>query len=154
MFQRLVALLILAGVLAVPFVTGGEKERPASAKKIADFSLPDPRADGKKVSLADFKEKLVVVVFVGTECPINNAYMPRLVELHQQFSKKGVAFVAINANSSDTPDTIAKHAEKHSLPFPVLQDAGNVVADLFEAKRTPEAFVLDTERDSPLPWPY
>src|SRR5436190_1091080 len=136
MLQRFVALLLLVGILVVPFVIGGEKKSPASARKIADFTLPDPSADGKKVSLADFKEKLVVVVFVGTECPINNVYMPRLVELSQQFAKKGVAFLAINANSSDTPATIATHARQHGLPFPVLHDAGNVVADQFEAKRT------------------
>ncbi|HKI37860.1 MAG TPA: redoxin domain-containing protein [Gemmataceae bacterium] len=145
MFKRLIALLLLAGSLA-PFVVSGEKAPSAPGKKVADFTLPDPRQDGKKVSLADVKDKVVVVVFVGTECPISNAYMPRLVELHAEFAKKGVAFLAINANSQDTPERVAKHAKQHELPFPVLKDAGNVVADLFEAKRTPEAFVLDAER--------
>ncbi len=143
-FKRLVALLALVGSLT-PFVVSGEK--PAVADKpVADFSLPDPRHDGRKVSLADLKEKVVVVVFVGTECPINNAYMPRLVELHDEFAKKGVAFLAVNANSQDTPERVAKHAERYHLPFPVLKDAGNVVADQFGAKRTPEAFVLDAGR--------
>jgi peroxiredoxin len=142
------ALAVLVGFLALaaaPFVVSGEKAPPALGKKIADFTLTDVR-DGKKVSPAELKEKAVVVVFVGTECPINNAYMPRLVELHQEFSKKGVAFLAVNANSQDTPERVAKHAKDHELPFQVLKDAGNVVADLFEAKRTPEAFVLDGER--------
>jgi peroxiredoxin/mono/diheme cytochrome c family protein len=141
MFRRMTALLAF---LAVPLVVSGEKPEPA--KPVADFSLPDPRADGKKVSLADLKQKLVVVVFVGTECPINNSYMPRLVELHKEFADKGVAFLAVNANSPDTPERVARHARQHELPFPVLKDAGNVVADQFGAKRTPEAFVLDADR--------
>jgi peroxiredoxin len=145
MFKRSIALLLLAGALA-PFVVSGEKAPPTLGKKISDFSLPDPRQDGKKLSLADLKEKVVVVVFIGTECPINNAYMPRLVELHTEFAKRGVAFLAINANSQDTPERVARHAKQHELPFPVLKDAGNVVADQFEARRTPEAFVLDSER--------
>src|SRR5262249_55323162 len=144
MFRRLMALAVLVGCL-VPFVVSGEKASPAPGRKIAYFTLTDVR-DGKKVSLADLKDKAVVVVFVGTECPVNNAYMPRLVELHQEFSKKGIAFLAINANSQDTPERVAKHAKEHELPFPVLKDADNVVADDFEAKRTPEAFVLDGER--------
>jgi peroxiredoxin len=144
MYRRLIALVVLSGCL-VPFVVSGEKAPPVLGKKIADFTLTDVR-DGKKVSLAGLKEKAVVVVFVGTECPISNSYMPRLVELHQEFSKKGVAFLAINANSQDTPERVARHAKEHELPFPVLKDAGNVVADLFGAKRTPEAFVLDAER--------
>src|SRR5262245_57148978 len=137
MFKRLIVVLTLA-VLAAPFVAGGERA--------VDFSRPDPRADGKKVALADLKDKVVVVVFVGTECPVNNAYMPRLAELHAEYSKKGVAFVAINANSQDTPERIAKHARHYELPFPVLKDADSAVADRFGAKRTPEAFVLDADR--------
>jgi peroxiredoxin len=147
MFQRLIALSVLLcalALVAVPLVVRGEKSDPG--KPVADFSLPDPRGDGKKVSLADLKDKVVVVVFVGTECPVNNAYMPRLAELHKEFSDKGVAFLAVNANSQDTPDRVAAHARKYELPFPVLKDAGNVVADQFGAKRTPEVFVLDRER--------
>jgi peroxiredoxin/mono/diheme cytochrome c family protein len=147
MFKRMIALAVLTGslaLLAIPFGAHGEK--PSADKPIADFSLPDPRDDGKKVSLGDLKQKLVVVVFIGTECPINNSYMPRLVELHKEFADKGVAFVAINANSQDTPERVARHAREHELPFPVLKDAGNRVADQFGAKRTPEAFVLDPER--------
>jgi peroxiredoxin/mono/diheme cytochrome c family protein len=146
MFKRTIALLVLTGLLgllAAPLFSG---EKAAPDKPVADFSLPDPRADGKKVSLADLKQKFVVVVFVGTECPVNNSYMPRLVELHKEFADKGVAFLAVNANSQDTPERVAKHARQHELPFPVLKDAGNQVADLFGAKRTPEAFVLDAER--------
>jgi peroxiredoxin/mono/diheme cytochrome c family protein len=145
MLKRLIALLVLTGLFA-PLVVSGEKAPPTHDKPIADFSLPDPCSDGKKVSLGDLKQKVVVVVFVGTECPINNSYMPRLVELHKEFADKGVAFIAINANSQDTPARIAKHAKQYELSFPVLKDAANVVADQFGAKRTPEAFVLDAER--------
>src|SRR6476620_10764802 len=138
MFKRLIALLALTGSLA-PLVVSGEKAPPA--QKVADFSLPDPRHDGRKVSLADLKEKAVVVVFVGTECPINNAFMPRLVELHKEFAGKGVQFLNINANHQDTAARVAEHAKKHAIPFPVLKDETGAVADRFGARRTPEAFL-------------
>src|SRR5207247_1185060 len=41
---------------------------------------------------------------------------------------------------------IAEHAKKHAIPFAVLRDEGNVVADAFGARRTPEVFILDGER--------
>ncbi len=111
-------------------------------KKVADFALKD--SQGRKVSLADFADsKAIVVVFVGTECPVNNLFMPRLAELDREFAPKGVQFLGINANRQDTPERIAAHAKKYALPFPVLKDPGNQVADLFGAQRTPEAFVLD-----------
>jgi peroxiredoxin/mono/diheme cytochrome c family protein len=114
--------------------------RPAPA-----FTLKD--ANGKDWSLQEQKKKkAVVIVFIGTECPVNNAYMPRLAELHKEYAPRGVAFVAVNANSQDTPVRVAAHAKEYGIPFPVLKDTANLVADQFGARRTPEAFVLDGPR--------
>jgi peroxiredoxin len=139
-------LLAFAVTLTVGTVARPGDDRPVQVgKKIDAFALKD--IDGKTRALADFQEKkVVVVVFVGTQCPINNLFMPRLVELHDSYAEKGVQFVAINANRHDTPEAIAEHARKHKLPFPVLRDPGNQVADRFGAERVPEAFVLDGDR--------
>jgi peroxiredoxin len=101
--------------------------------------------DGKAWSLdADAKgKKAVVVVFIGTQCPVNNAYMPRLVELEKEYRDKGVQFVAINANEHDTVETIKEHAKKFGLTFPVLRDEKQMVAARFGAERHPTAFLLD-----------
>src|SRR5262249_32388376 len=99
------------------------------------------------VALADFKDKkAVVVIFLGTECPISNGFLPRLAQLHKDYAGKGVQIVGINSNSQDTADRVAEHAGKNELPFPVLKDEDTLVADQFGAKRTPEVFVLDGER--------
>ncbi len=123
-----------------------ETAAPAeAAPRVAAFTLTDVLTD-KPVSLGDFKaKKAVVVAFIGTECPITNAYMPRLAELAKAYADKGVQFLAVNSNCNDAPPRIAGHAKKYGLTFPVLRDAANVVADRFGAKRTPEAFVLDPD---------
>src|SRR5205085_4213697 len=108
----------------------------------ANFSLKD--AAGKTVSLAALQDaRAVVVLFIGTECPVNNLYMPRLKTLYAEFAPRGVRFLAINSNSQDSLEAVAEHARTHGLPFPVLKDADQRVAGLFRAVRTPEAFVLD-----------
>jgi peroxiredoxin len=118
-------------------------EAASIGRKIPNFTLNDTA--GKPCALDDFKDKkAVVVLFLGTECPINNAYLPRLAELHKEYAAKGVQFLAINANEPDTADRVAEHAKKHAIPFPVLKDEGGV-ADLFAAARTPEAFLLDSQ---------
>jgi peroxiredoxin len=156
MSSRLGALVFLVGSLALlcgslVFSQGRAEPRdkaPARgqvqpARTVPAFRLKDPR-DQAEVSLADFKDKkAVVVLFLGTECPINNAFLPSLAEMHTEYSARGVAFLAINSNRQDTPERVAAHARRHSVPFPVLKDPGNRVADLFAARRTPEAFVLD-----------
>jgi peroxiredoxin len=109
---------------------------------VPQFTLKDTA--GKDWSLKDQQAiKAIVVVFIGAECPINNAYMPRLAELHREYEPRGAAFVAINANCTDAPARVVAHARDHGIPFPVLKDTANVVADQFGARRTPEAFVLD-----------
>jgi peroxiredoxin len=137
--------LLLAAALLPLLALSAHSDPAPAGKKIDDFTLPDTA--GKNWSLAALKDrKAVVVVFLGTECPINNAYLPRLAELSRQYEPKGVGFVAINANRQDGPEAVSEHARKNGLPFPVLKDGGNVVADRFEAERTPEAFVLDADR--------
>ena len=113
---------------------------------------PSRTPPGKAWSLADLKDKkAVVVVFLGTECPINNAYMPRLAELHKEYAAKGVQFVARQRQPPGhrrraSPPT----RKKHDLPFPVLKDAGQRRRrPASGARRTPEAFVLDADAQGP-----
>jgi peroxiredoxin len=112
-------------------------------QQVPSFELKDTL--GRTISMSDFKDKKAIVVFfLGTECPINNSFMPTLTQLHKEFAPKGVQFLAINANVQDTMERVGQHARKYGIPFPVLKDEGNRVADQFGARRTPEAFVLDS----------
>jgi len=91
-------------------------------------------------------KKALVVVFLGDQCPVAKLVGPRLVELAARYEDKGVAFVGIDSNAQDSLADIAHYAREHKITFPILKDPGNVVADLFGAVRTPDAFVLDSGR--------
>jgi peroxiredoxin len=134
---------IVVAMLVCP--TGSLAADSPINRRIENFSLRDYR--GKVRSLEEFAEaKLVVVAFLGTECPLAKLYAPRLQELSEQFAKQGVTFIGIDANRQDSITELAAYARMHGLQFPVLKDAGNVVADAFGALRTPEVFVLDGQR--------
>jgi thiol-disulfide isomerase/thioredoxin len=140
--MRVLGLCSLSCLLLAVLLAPARADTSPIGQKIETFALPD--SAGKPWSLQSTRDqKAVVVLFLGTECPINNAFLPRLAELHKEYADKGVAFVAINANVQDTPQVVAEHARKYAVPFPVLKDAGNVIADRFGARRTPEVFVLD-----------
>ncbi len=121
------------------------KKQGTIGRTIPNFVLPD--SAGKKVGLADWNDaKYVVVVFMGTQCPIGNAYVPDLIKLQKQYEKRGVRVVGINPVLFDDTKSIAKHAKEYGITFPVLVDEKQTVADLFGAKRTPEVFILDGRR--------
>lgn len=114
-------------------------------KTIENFTLRDFR--GKQLQLDDLKEsRLVVVMFMGVDCPLVRLYGPRVDEMAKSYDKQDVAFIGINANKQDPPTRIGAFANKFEIDFPILKDPDNSVADAFGAIRTPEVFVLDENR--------
>jgi len=83
-----------------------------------------------------------VLMFIATQCPYSNAYNDRMRDMAAAYAKKGILFVGINSNKTESVEEAAAHARKHGFAFPVLKDTGNKVADLYDAKRTPEVFVI------------
>jgi hypothetical protein len=61
-------------------------------------------------------------------------------------TSQGVEVVVVNSNLADNAQAVATHVKDFSVGFPVLVDERQVVADIFGARRTPEAFVLDRRR--------
>lgn len=141
------ALLVsVCGLLsAVP--TNSEGTRPGSklGQKVQDFEIRDYR--GKVHRLSDYSsDKLVVLVFLGTECPLVRAYAPKLEQLATTYADQGVRFLGVNSNLQDSLTEIAAYARSYGINFPILKDNENALADEVGAVRTPEALVLDGDR--------
>ena len=112
---------------------------------VADFRLPDSL--GKEHALADFADHdLVVVAFLGTECPLAKLYAGRLQTIADEYAERGVAVVAVMSNAQDSLAKIAAFVRQYKLTYPVLKDRRNEVADQFGAERTSQVFLLDRER--------
>ncbi len=115
-------------------------------RHVDDFSLRD--FHGNAHTLAQYADKkAVVLVFLGTDCPLAKLYAPRLADLAKEYGKQGVVFLGIDANTLDTPTKLTAFANSHHVEFPLLKDTGNIVADKLAAARTPEVFVLDAQRN-------
>ena len=120
-------------------------DAPVELPPVADFTLRDYR--GHEWSLTELADRrLVVVAFLGTECPLAKLYATRLRDLAAQYESRGVSFLGIVSNRQDSLTEILHYARVHGITFPVLKDTGNQVADQFGAERTPEVFVLDDQR--------
>ena len=89
------------------------------------------------------KNKAVVLVFLGTECPVSNLYLPGLIDLEKRYRPKGVQFLAVYPNEPDDAGKVAGHAYDRDVPFLVLKDYGQKLADAVGVTRVPTVAVLD-----------
>lgn len=141
----LLPIFCLSLALTLPADEPAASLTPIVGRKIADFTLSDYR--GKRWSLAEFKDaKVVVVAFLGTECPIVRLYARRLQEFEDSYRQRGVVVVGIDANQQDSLAEMEHFARTHGIQFPFLKDPGNQIADRLAAQRTPEVYVLDRDR--------
>lgn len=141
--------MLLAGLVVPLSSTKFGPTKLAAAEitpgRAVHFSLDDSR--GQRVALDKLADKKVVVLaFLGVECPLAKLYASRLAELEREYRQRGVAFLAIDSNLQDAPVEVERFVAEHRLDFPMLIDVGNQLADAVSAKRTPEVFVLDAER--------
>jgi len=83
-----------------------------------------------------------VVVILSHECPIANAYAPRLRELATEFAADRVRWFPVHVAADLEPAAARQHAAEYRLPGQVLLDPCHDIARALEARRTPEAFVL------------
>lgn len=113
-----------------------------------DFALRDVCTD-KLISLENHKGSVATIIaFICNHCPYVkhiNAELPRLAK---DYAKKGVAFIAINANDAeqypdDAPDHMVKAANALGYCFPYLYDETQEVASAYQAACTPDFFVFD-----------
>lgn len=130
----------LAAVLAVcvGLVQAEDRGKPGTkVDKIAVSAL-----DGNPV-LRPTQGKLTALVFISTQCPVSNAYNERMQALVNDYASKGVDFVFVNANATESPADVANHAKAKNFTFTVYKDNGNALADQLDAQVTPEVFLVD-----------
>ena len=134
--------IFLTAILFVfVFVLGANAQGIAIGETAKNFSLPD--TNGKNQTLNDLKgEKSVVIVFLSAQCPVVRGYNDRINQIAADYKEKGINFIGINSNSTETEAQIKSHAEE-TYKFSVLIDKGNVIADQFGANVTPEMFYFN-----------
>jgi len=110
--------------------------------KAADRKKPGPVAgttlDGKKVSLADFRGRTVVVNVWGSWCAPCRAEAPMLAKAARDLAKKDVAFLGINSRDASRTQALA-FQRNEKLSYPSIYDQGGTTLLAFRGTLTPNA---------------
>ena len=114
----------------------------AVGSTMENFTLSD--IAGKSQSFNDLKGKNgTVLVFLSAQCPVVKGYNERINQIAADYSAKGINFVGINSNATESLDWVKSNAAEVGYKFPVLIDKGNVYADKLGATVTPEVYFFD-----------
>jgi peroxiredoxin len=103
-----------------------------------DFTLPN--FDGKKVSLKDFRGKVVFLNFWATWCVPCREEMPAMEKLYQEFKDKNFVVVAVNVK--DRKQDALNFAKELKLSYPIIIDADAQVGLLYGAWGLPTTYLI------------
>ncbi|MGA3010099.1 MAG: TlpA disulfide reductase family protein [Terracidiphilus sp.] len=121
--------------------------KPAPAFTLEDLS-------GKKVSLASYKGKALVINFWATWCAPCKLETPWLVELRNQYAEQGFEVLGVSADDLDRGDpqklseekrAIARFVQEMHMPYPVLIDADSISKPYGGLDDLPTSFFVDRD---------
>src|SRR6516162_6601065 len=100
---------VLLCSIAVTALAAAQEFKVGSA--VTDFDVTT--LQGEQVRYSALKGETTVVIFVSTACPISNSYNDRMKAVYNDYAAKGVHFVFINANGTESAAEVAEHAKAH-----------------------------------------
>jgi thiol-disulfide isomerase/thioredoxin len=87
-------------------------------------------------------KRAIVLLFVSTDCPLSNRYVPEMNRLVSTYAPRGVLFYAIQGDATVPLDQVQAHVKQFGYTFPYLLDPEESLAAFTGATATPEAAVL------------
>ena len=123
---------------------------PLVGKQAPAFSLED--LAGKKVSLADYKGKAVLINFWATWCGPCKIETPWLVDLRNQYAGQGFEILGITTDDIDRTDAkmlgeekkeISDFVQKMHMPYPVLIQGDTISKPYGGLDAMPTSFFVD-----------
>jgi peroxiredoxin len=98
--------------------------------------------DGRAVSLADFRGKVVMVHFWATWCPPCVEEMPTIEQLYRSSGSTDFEILAVSVDEGGA-GAVAEFMKRNGLSLPALLDPGRSVAGLYGTFKFPETYIVD-----------
>ena len=108
-------------------------------KTAPNFKLTD--VNGKEISLAQFKGKVVIIDFWATWCPPCRRGIPDLISIQKEFKNK-IAIIGISLDT-DTKPQVVPFMKSMGINYHVVYGTNEVVAAYGNIEAIPTSFVID-----------
>src|SRR5258708_7016100 len=111
---------------------------------VDDFLLQDVHGVGQSLSKSLSGKKGAVVIFwsgVCSHCIRYDGYLNSFDQRHPE-----LALLAVASRQGETPEQIRQTSAERGITFPILYDAGSLMARQWFTQQTPRAFLIDGNR--------
>jgi len=105
-----------------------------------DFTLTD--LQGRKVTLSQYRGKVVIVNFWATWCPPCREEMPSMESLYRRFKDQDLVLLAINVEE-DGGEAVNDFLKGKDYNFTILLDTTAEVQENYQVFQFPETFIID-----------
>jgi cytochrome c biogenesis protein CcmG/thiol:disulfide interchange protein DsbE len=126
-------LMLLAGCY------GGTRP-PRIGNPAPDFTVQD---SDRKLSLSDYKGKVVLLNFWATWCAPCIAEMPDLIALQEKMKDKGVVVVGVSIDADE--DAYHKFLKDYKVNFVTVRDEERKAPTLYGTFGWPETYIIDRQ---------
>ncbi len=144
-FCGAVAVVMIAACGASAGDGGGAVAPNAAKHALLNNPAPDLAGDSLnghgKVSLAQWKGKVVLVDFWATWCEPCKKSFPRLEELHVKYGASGLEIVGVSED--DEGNGVKDFGGKYGAKFPLLWDKEKNIAGKWHPPAMPSSFIVD-----------
>jgi thiol-disulfide isomerase/thioredoxin len=108
---------------------------------VGDVAMTD--VDGRRLSSADWKGKVVIVNFWATWCPPCRAEIPDLVKLQSKYKDK-LQIIGIS-DDDDQPAVVKKWADEHGMNYPIVMSTPELRKVFTGVTALPTSFIVNRE---------
>src|SRR5262245_54117836 len=116
--------LMAVTLILASYARAGEFNQKVSVGDACPAFTNLPATDDKSYSLADFKDKeLLLVVITCNHCPVALDYEDRIIAFARKHAGKvGVVAICVSKEAEDSMAEMKKRAKDKSYPYPYLRD--------------------------------
>lgn len=94
--------------------------------------------------LAKARGRVLVLVFVRTDCPVSNRYAPLIQQMSRQYGKDA-SFWLVFPDKSESAEKIRNFLREYKYELSAIRDVNHALVKATQAKVTPEAAVFDAQ---------
>jgi len=140
----MILLALVAGMFAADLLIASPP-KSNDLPRLANTQITDLAGHVYTLDEQTADRNFTVLVFLGTECPVANGYLPALQRLYDKYSQQNVQILGVHCDPDVSAAGATQHAKEFGIRFPLVLDHQQRLAAACGARTMATAVVIRTD---------